>query len=178
MRQVLHPSLEAVVQAAGLEPDGLTVGVSVGASPGGRSPREEVVVCGAEATAVWGVPSLRALFRGSERAPDLGEYPVEFVPVFFAVEMAVVQLARVGSPPRDAEMEEVYSNLRRRPDGRSLGPVHDAMWRACALMLGRFELSQDEFEAVLGRLTRSARTWKRGPSSRGYVEYLLSNFSR
>ena len=45
-------------------------------------------------------------------------------------------------------MEEIYSILRRRPDGKSLGFVHDCMWQAAALMLATRPLSQGEFEVI------------------------------
>jgi hypothetical protein len=42
-------------------------------------------------------------------------------------------------------------------------------------MLGRYVLSQAEFEAIMGTLERSARKWALRPISRNYVHYLRSN---
>jgi hypothetical protein len=72
------------------------------------------------------------------------------------------------------EMEEHYSALRRRPDGRSLGPVHDFLRQVCALLLGKHELSSAEFEAIAGQLERSVRKWALRPVSRNYVNFLRS----
>jgi len=72
-------------------------------------------------------------------------------------------------------MEEIYSALRRRPDGRSLGPMHDFLWQVAALTLGMHEVSAAEFEAIFGQLERSVREWALRPVSRNYVDYLRSS---
>jgi hypothetical protein len=69
-------------------------------------------------------------------------------------------------------MEGIYSMLRRRPDGRSLGAVHDFLWQVAALLLGTRRLSGAEFEALVGALERSTRKWAMRPVSRFYVAYL------
>jgi len=69
-------------------------------------------------------------------------------------------------------MEEIYAMLRRRPDGRSLGAVHDFLWQVSALLLGTQVLSAVEFEALIGALERSTRRWALRPVSRNYVAYL------
>jgi hypothetical protein len=75
-------------------------------------------------------------------------------------------------------MREIYSTLRRRPDGRSLGFVHDYMWQAAALILGTRPLSQAEFEAIMARLERSCRTFELGPTSRNYVTSLRATLGQ
>jgi hypothetical protein len=75
-------------------------------------------------------------------------------------------------------MEEVYAALRRRPDGRSLGMVHDFLWQISALLPGRYALSQAEFEALIGALVRSTRKWSQRPVSRNYVDYLRRTFGK
>ena len=79
---------------------------------------------------------------------------------------------------RDTEMKEIYSALRRQPEGRSLGFAHDYMWQAAALILGTRQLSQAEFEAIMARLERSCRTFERGPTSRNYVEAIRTTVGR
>ena len=69
-----------------------------------------------------------------------------------------------------------YSMLRRRPDGRSLGAVHDFLWQVTALLLGTQILSAAEFEALIGALVRSTRKWGLRPVSRNYVAYLHQTF--
>ena len=48
------------------------------------------------------------------------------------------------------------------------------MVAAAALMLGARPLSQAEFEAIVGRLERSCRTFQMGPGSKNYVATLRS----
>jgi hypothetical protein len=116
----------------------------------------------------WSVTSLASLFRGDKQPPHLGDYPEAYEECFMLMDMQFLQLCEFIGDRRDAEMLEVFSALRRRPDGRSLGFVHDYMWQAAALMLGITPLSQAEFEAILSRLERSCRTFEMGPTSRNY----------
>ena len=76
----------------------------------------------------------------------------------------------------DQEMEDIYSALRRRPDGRSLGAIHDFMWQVAALLLGSHTVSAAEYHALLGALVRSTRKWALRPVSRNYVAYLRRTF--
>lgn len=116
----------------------------------------------------WTVTSLASLFRGNKQPPHLGDYPEAYHECFLLLDMQFLQLCEFIGDRRDAEMLEIFSALRRRPDGRSLGFVHDYMWQAAALMLGITPLSQAEFEAILARLERSCRTFGMGPTSRNY----------
>jgi hypothetical protein len=92
------------------------------------------------------------------------------------IETPLLSLSDVLGAPTDRQMEEVYSNLRRRPDGRSLGFWHDALWQICALLLAMRPLSNAEFEAYLGRLERSTRSMQIGPVSRNYLHVLHQMF--
>ncbi|HOB98501.1 MAG TPA: hypothetical protein PKM43_07090 [Verrucomicrobiota bacterium] len=124
----------------------------------------------------WKVDSLRSLFRGDRKPPTLGDYPEAYNDEFFILEMHVLQISDLFGDRRDDEMREIYSILRRRPDGKSIGFVHDYMWQAAAILLGTRPLSQAEFEAILGRLERSCRTFSIGPGSRNYLETLRGMF--
>jgi len=117
----------------------------------------------------WETDSLRALFRGNKQPPVLGDYPEAYNDAFIIFDLHVLEISKFFGDRRDAEMKEIYSTLRRRPDGRSLGFVHDYMWQAAALVLGTRQLSQAEFEAIMARLERSCRTFEQGPASRNYV---------
>jgi hypothetical protein len=117
----------------------------------------------------WEVDSLRALFRGNKQPPVLGDYPEHYNDSFILFEIHVLEISNIFGDRRDREMKEIYSTLRRRPDGRSLGFVHDYIWQAAALVLGTRPLSQAEFEAILARLERSCRTFELGPTSCNYV---------
>jgi hypothetical protein len=126
----------------------------------------------------WETNSLRALFRGDKQPPVLGDYPEAYNECFILLDLHVLEISRFFGDRRDAEMREIYSALRRRPDGRSLGFVHDYMWQAAALVLGTRPLSQAEFEAIMARLERSCRTFEEGSASRNYVTALKATLAR
>jgi len=77
-----------------------------------------------------------------------------------------------GETPTDETFIEIYSLMSRRPDGRSLGFIHDMIWQFAALMLCLKPLSEEEYTAIFRRLAHSARDWRTGPSSRFYINYL------
>ena len=108
----------------------------------------------------WETESLRALFRGNKQPPALGVYPEAYNDAFILFDLHVLEISKVFGDRRDAEMKEIYSALRRRPDGKSLGFVHDYIWQAAALVLGTRQLE------------RSCRTFELGLTSRNYVASL------
>jgi hypothetical protein len=138
--------------------------------------RHSIVLTDSENTWPWEVPSLRELFRGDKRPPVLGDHPEAYEECFLALELHALRMSEVFGDRRDAEMREIYSALRRRPDGRSLGFAPDYMWQAAAILLGTHILSQAEFEAIVERLERSCRTFEQGPTSRNYIEQLWVMF--
>lgn len=73
------------------------------------------------------IHSIRELFRGNRTPPEFTDYPEDYLPFFIPVETAVVREVRNNSlpPPTDDDFIEVYSTMRHRPDGRSLGLLHD-----------------------------------------------------
>lgn len=150
---------------------------------GGRilpaQPKRNVILMGdGEEFWQWEVESLRSLFRGDRQPPVVGDYPVAYNDSFMLLDLHVLEISKFFGDRRDTEMKEIYSSLRRRPDGRSLGFVHDYLWRAAALVLGTRPLSRAEFEAIMERLERSCRTFERGPSSRNYVATLRSTLGQ
>ena len=139
--------------------------------------RSEIVLVSGDDTWGWKVSSLRSLFRGTNKAPEFGAYPEGYNESFLVLDFQAMQISDIFGPRRDREMLEIYSALRRRPDGRSLGFVHDCMWQAAALMLGLRPLSEAEYEAILARLERSCRSFERGPTSANYVAALRQTFA-
>lgn len=170
--------MQAALTAGGIDPQKFNLGTPMrGEQPAARPPRSEVFVVGeGDRFATWNVGSLTSLCRGNRQPPEMKDYPPEYVPVFSAIEQRVWFASRVDRAPTDGELEEIYSNVRRRPDGRSLGVTHDTIWQIAALTLGLFPLSAAEFEAVFARLGKSARQWKEGPTSRNYLGALTRMF--
>ncbi|WP_288558555.1 hypothetical protein [uncultured Victivallis sp.] len=125
----------------------------------------------------WRVPSLRALFRGDRQPPDMSKYPDEYLNHFAMLEKNLLSYCHASfEEPADREIQEVYSAVRRRPDGRPINELRNAVWQAAALMLGAFPCSQPEFEAILLKLEQSARTFALGHTSRNYLTQLKEQF--
>lgn len=140
--------------------------------------RKRVFIFDGTAVCPWTVDRLESLFRGDKQPPVLGDYPAAYNDSFLLLDFHVLEMSKVFGDRRDEEMKEIYSALRRRPDGRSLGFFHDYMWQAAALVLGTRPLSKAEFEAIMARLERSCRTFERGPTSRNYIATLRSTIGR
>jgi len=174
----LAPTLRALVEAEGLEPERLSVALEASDQGNIRvQDKHSVLVSDGKKMARWQVPALGELFRGSRTPPpDMDHYPEEYALHFYFIENHVLTVCAAKGDRTDQEMEEIYSTLRRRPDGRSLGAVHDFLWQVVALLLGTRVLSQAEFEALLGALVRSTRKWGLRPVSRYYVAYLHRTF--
>ena len=170
----LVPTLRALVDTQGLNPDKLIVALEANDRGKIRVPdKHSVPVHDGNKLVHWQVPALGDLCRGSKiPPPDMDHYPDEYALHFFFIEKHVLTVCDAKGDRTDQEMEEIYSMLRRRPDGRSLGAVHDFLWQVSALLLGTQVLSAAEFEALVGALERSARKWALRPVSRFYVAYL------
>jgi hypothetical protein len=139
--------------------------------------RQRVLLHDGQKTAAWQAPPLRDLFRGDRKPPeDIDHYPEEYVGAFYFIEKHLLTACASLGDRTDQEMLDVYSAMRRRPDGKGLSAVHDAVWQAAAVLLGLRPLSEAEFDALFRQLAKSARGWKMGGSSRNYVDYLRENF--
>jgi len=174
----LFPSLQAIVESAGLNPEKLILGLPADDQNQVRIlDRHTIAITDGDKAAIWEVASLRELFRGNQKPPaDMDHYPPAYTPHFFLIESQLMSLCALIGDRTDQEMEEVYSMLRRRPDGRSIGVVHDFMWQTAALLLACHALSEAEYEGLFETLTKSTRKWGLRPVSRFYLEYLHDNF--
>jgi hypothetical protein len=168
------PSLLEAIKSAGLDPGKVNVGFPVEKDrllP--IQDRHQVGLNDDNSWCHWHAPKLAELFRGNHPAPVLGDHPDdEHTPIFSFIELPLLKLGKALGDPTDQQMEEIYATLRRRPDGRSLGFLHDALWQVCALLLAMRPLSQAEFEAYVNRLERSTRHMQMGPVSRNYLGVL------
>ncbi len=174
----LVPGLRQLIEAEGLNPDKLIVALEADDRRNIRVlDQHSVPVSDGNKMVRWQAPALGGLFRGSRTPPpDMDHYPEEYTPHFFYIENHVLTVCEAKGDRTDQEMEEIYSMLRRRPDGRSLGAVHAFLWQVSALLLGTQVLSAAEFEALVGTLERSARKWALRPVSRFYAAYLHQSF--
>jgi hypothetical protein len=170
----LIPTLRPLVEASGLAPDKLCVALETDTHHNIRvKDRHTIPVTDGEKAVSWPVPTLIELFRSSQAPPaDMDHYPEAYTPHFFFIESHVLSVCDAKGDRTDQEMEEIYSMLRRRPDGRSLGVVHDFVWQVSALLLGTRVMSAAEFEALITALEHSTRRWALRPVSRNYAAYL------
>jgi len=92
----LVPSLDKMVQVAGLNPKKLTVAFEADDRRHIRIvDKHAVVVADGHKMVSWVVPSLAELFRGNRTPPpDMNHYPPEYTPHFFSPASPVP-----GSPP-------------------------------------------------------------------------------
>jgi hypothetical protein len=174
----VHPveSLRLATAAGGVEVATLRLSLPVGEGDITlRRNRHEIWVSDGVGTARWRVEALTSLFRGERQPPPdvaMARYPPAYVPFFAGIAHSVLLCCTLTRHPTDAACLECYTQMRRRSDGRSLGPLHDVIWQSAAVALGLRPWSEAEYTAVLGQLARSARHFKTGPSSRNYMEYL------
>ena len=135
-----------------------------------RDRHEVTLVQGGEGC-VWMVPSLRELLRGDRPAPVMSPAPpAEYDPWFLFLEWHVVLACDALGDATDGEFRELFTTLGRRPDGRSLGLLHDCLWQTLAWFLATRPVSAAEYEAILGRLALSAKHFSLGLVSRNYIE--------
>lgn len=178
---VLHESVADELRTAFPNWDGdtrkLDIRVPLSAQPFERT-RLIVSIKGDESkTHELVVVSLRALFRGEgQLVIDRTDFKDEYIPFFVPIEQTLVEI--MDDLPRecitDDKFVEVYSAMRRRPDGKSSGYIHDVVWQLTARFLIAHVCSQNEFEACFRRLEQSARTWRVSPTSMNY----LNSFER
>jgi hypothetical protein len=172
------PSLQALVATHELNPRKLAVAFEADGRGSVRvCQKHSIPVTDGAKIVPWEVPALAELFRGNGVPPeDIEHYPEAYDPHFFFIEEQFLTLCDCSKDRTDQEMEEIYSALRRRPDGRSLGATHDFMWQVAALLLGCHALSAAEYNALFDTLVRSTRKWGLRPVSRNYVAFLREGF--
>lgn len=179
----LTESLKAAADEGGLRPNDLFLSILFNPEGTvGQGDRRDLILGNGRQLVEWRVESLRSLFRGSRQPPpesDMSRYPAAYVPFFYRVEYNAFRFCRsAGLNPTDQEFLEIYSEMRRRPDGKSLGPLHDTVWQSAALVLGLRPWSEAEYLAVFGQLVRSARRFRMGASSRFYIAYVRGMMDR
>ena len=138
----------------------------------------DVVVIAGPKTARVTLKKISELFAGAKTPPSFRSGPTDDYLLFFAlIEQAVIEFCRcTGRPEYDAEIERLYTHLRRRPDGRDGNPLFSYMQAATRLYMSAFDVSQAEFDAVARRLSQSAGRFGNGPTSTTYCEVVGVGF--
>ena len=95
--------------------------------------REDIEIVYGGKVIKWRNDSIRALFRGNRIPPDLEQFPPEYQFFFFRIEQPVATFSKHQELAlNDAAFEEIFSAMRRRPDGRRINLMHDLIWQAAA----------------------------------------------
>lgn len=169
----LATALAEVVWREGLDRDGLSVSAERDDAGQPVIPsRQSIRLDDGELGVEWRVDSIPSLFRGDKKPPsdaDLVEPPVQYMWFFDCVEYHLIGFCEEIGDPTDEEILEIYTTMRRRPDGKSLGRLHDAVWQFACLAIALKPVSSAEYDALFRRLARSARTFRMGASSRNYL---------
>ncbi len=140
--------------------------------------REDIAVVYEDKSFEWHNDSIRALFRGNHIPPDLKEYPPEYDFFFYRIESQIILLSEhLEHELCDVDFEEIFSAMRRRPDGRRINLMHDVVWQAASLNMALSPCSESEYTAIFMRLEQSARTFNLGRSSKNYLSYLRDELS-
>lgn len=165
------------LEAAGLsvDPDLISVGIPREGEALVHDDGPVVLMDGGQRSLRVELKPMSMLFTGSRQPPSMrGTPPDEYLPFFHFVEDAAAMacVAR-GRPELDAEFERLYRNLRRHPDGKSPNPVFGCLQRAARTYLSLRDVSRAEYEAVMDRLSRSARSFDTHPGSTNYFTRAL-----
>ena len=177
--QQIMPSIQEVIDARRLDWKKLAPAFLIKGGQPEINDRRRLILSDGKKDAEWIAPSLLEMFRGNRVPPDMTQYPPDYVQAFFAVEHPLFLLGTgLRMPPTDQHLEEIFSNLKRRPDGRSLGIHHDVLWQSTALLMALNEVSRAEFEAIFARLALSAAAFSLSPVSRNLFEHWSQTIGR
>jgi hypothetical protein len=140
--------------------------------------REEIYLVYDEQALKWENNSIRVLFRGNKLPPDLQQIPEQYEFIFFNIECSIVTFSEQPDMAlSDADFRDIFSAMRRRPDGRRINLMHDLIWQSTALAMALMPYSEAEYNAIFSRLEQSARSFNLGCGSKNYLAYLQDNFS-
>lgn len=141
---------------------------------------ETITVVDGARVAVVEPPPISELFAGDRVPPDFSDGPTDgYVEFFGTIEHTALDFcATTGMRVRDQEFEKMYEHLRRRPDGTHPHPLFSYLQGAVRVYMSVHRVSRAEFEAVIRRLVRSARTFAMGPTSANYLDFGLMSLVR
>jgi len=115
-------------------------------------------------------PSIRALFRECpmpERVEDADIF-VKFSMMSTRLLLNAIGLKLIPIPTDD-ELADIFSALRRRPDGRPISFTHVLIWKSAVCHLLLYPCSQELFEAVCLCHEHIMKRIREGSTSRNYI---------
>jgi len=178
----VDPDVVSKLQAAGIELSSPNRAAYVRVERDERSAvvslRDTVTVSDGRQEAVLTLRPLAESFVGSRVPPGFADGPTpHYVPFFMFLERTVVEYCRAARrPERDEELDRIFRQLRRRPDGQDKNPLFAYLRAAACVYVGAVDTSRAEFEAVLQRLSRSASRFGTNSTSTNYVATIADTF--
>ncbi len=135
------------------------------------TPDEPVLVGNRGIQAQIPLKPITELFTGSAIPPGFSDGPTpDYLFFFLTVEHAALAGSRAASAPeKDLEFNRVFRKLKRRPNDTDGNPIFSLVQAACRLYMSLKDVSRAEFEGVISRLAKSAKTFSSGPSSINYI---------
>jgi hypothetical protein len=166
------------LQRAGLkveQPEMLRVAIQRDESKRVMKVQAEVPVMGNEGLILVQLKPISQLWTGSAVPPDLSRTPPpQYQPFFLLMESTAANYcAAQGRPETDDEFERLFRQLRRRPDGTDVHPLFSYLQGAVRLYMSLRDVSQAEFEAVVNRLSQSAKWHSTHTGSTNYHREVL-----
>jgi hypothetical protein len=116
------------------------------------------------------------LFTGEARAPDLSNSPEPYETFLAVFELTAANYcAATQRVPTDDEFARLYKLLRNKPDGWDRNPLFGYLQAAAKVYLSLRDVSRHEFRAVVGRLAKSAKTFRLSKRSCNYYANALGS---
>lgn len=123
--------------------------------------RESLWLIAGKQRECWVHSSLAALFRGAQRASaPVSREDALYTPFIAMIEPLLLEYDATVRPPCDDDLRPCFMQLRKEPDGESLGVLHDILWQGCCLALAKYPYSQEQFEAVMMYFIRKTSATK------------------
>ncbi|HYO73177.1 MAG TPA: hypothetical protein VEU33_44645, partial [Archangium sp.] len=166
------------LQRAGLkveQPEMLRVAIQRDENKRVVTVRGEVPVMGNEGLMLVPLKPISQLWTGTVVPPDLSRTPPpQYQPFLLLLESTAANYcAAQGRPETDDEFERLFRQLRRRPDGGDVHPLFSYLQGAVRLYMSLRDVSQAEFEAVVNRLSQSAKWHSTHTGSTNYHREVL-----
>lgn len=118
--------------------------------------------------------SISELFVGNVVIEGDPVHDGSYVPFFATIEKAAYLYCVLrGQPVTDQEFLRLYKLLKSKPDSRDRSKLFSFLQAAARLYMSLHPISKAEFRKVIGRLARSAKTFRMNKRSTNYFENAL-----
>lgn len=122
------------------------------------------------------LPPISELYRGDGRVEgDITQDP-HYLPFLASIERTALEYCQIsGRIVSDEEFHRLYKQLKQKPDSRDRNPMFSYLQAAVRAYMAITPVSKQELRAVVGRLLRSAKTFRMSKRSTNYYDHALSS---